>query len=225
MELRRILKDANEASTMIRTILEEIRGSKSRYVGKTLTDLLQALNSANSNRASVVRDISNIQKTIIDLGIKKDKSNPKKKDEAADSEEYGINLFQRILSGNGGRKDMMKSAKKYFDDNNERVDEEYDDEYEDPDEIINRRLHQEENSHRTETGSKYIEYEKDGAEDCVIVYPDGSWEPDAINKYNNRMPEDYPRMSKDDMPGLRLDLDTKVATDDYGRKYKIVESV
>jgi hypothetical protein len=92
-----------------------------------LTDLLQALNSANSNRASVVRDISNIKKAVIDLNMKKDKNSKKKKDEDIDNESYGVNIFQKILGAGSGRKEMMNAAREYFGGNGSDTEDDYDD--------------------------------------------------------------------------------------------------
>ena len=220
-QLTKILKDSDDAAGMIKDILKDIRGSKSRYVGKTLTDLLQALNSANSNRASVVRDISNIKKAVIDLNMKKEKNTKKKKDEDIDNESYGVNIFQKILGGGSGRKEMMDSAKEYFGGNIQDLDdgmEEYD-----LNEDINSRLREEEeNNNRTEEGSKYISYEGYGPEDCVMLHSDGSYDIDAVDKYNQRMPDDYPRLSKEDLGDLRFDMDAMTASDPYGRKFKVL---
>ena len=219
-ELRKILKDTDDAAGIIKEILQDIRGSKSRYVGKTLTDLLQALNSANSNRASVVRDISNINKTIIDLGLKKDKLKPDKKDSDVDNEEYGINLFSRLLGATGGgRKGLMDDAREYY---NSNIQDDGYDGY-DPDAVIEDRLANEENEYRTSTGDKYIEYENEGAEDGIMLHADGTWETDAIDKYRQRMPDDYPRINKEDIGEIYIDKDAMMASDRYGRKFPVIE--
>lgn len=226
LQLNKILKDSDDAAGMIKDILKDIRGSKSRYVGKTLTDLLQALNSANSNRASVVRDISNIKKAIVDLGMKAEKGKSKKKDEMQDNETYGINIFKKILGSGGGRKDMMKHAKEYFDDNAPDPNTIYGDDedaYGDINSLIADRLEEEENESRTDEGSSYIKYEAMGPEDCVMYHSDGSYEIDAVDKYNQRMPDDYPRLNKEDLGDLRFDMDAMQASDPYGRKFKVIK--
>jgi hypothetical protein len=222
-QLQKVLKDSDASAEMIKQMLETMMKSKTRYAGKTLTDLFQALNSANSNRASVIRDISNINKTILDIKLKMDKNNPKKQDQETDNEDYGANLFQRIFSGSKGRKDIMDNAREYY--SNINTEQSNDNDSEDIDDAIFERLQNEGNEFRTEDGSKYIEYENQGAEDCIMVYPNGDWEPEAIDKYNQRLPEDYPRLKKEDLVDLRLDMDTKIATDKYGRKFKIIESI
>ena len=226
-ELRRILKDSDEAAGMIKEVLGEIRGSKSRYVGKTLTDLFQALNSANSNRASVVRDISNIHKTIVDLNIKRDKSKPdNKKTEDMDNEEYGINIFQRLLGNGGGRKGLMNDAKEYFsgsDAENDPTSEMIGDNIDELNDEINQRLNDEGNDMRSDNGNKYIEYENDGAQDCILLHKDGTWEPDAIDKYRQRMTDDYPRLTSEDLGDIHIDKDSMIASDRYGRKFPVIE--
>jgi hypothetical protein len=62
-----------------------------------------------------------------------------------------------------------------------------------------------------------------GAEDCIMLHSDGSWEPDAVDKYNQRMPDDYPRLTVDDIGDIRIDKDTMMAMDRYGRKFPVIE--
>lgn len=230
--LRKILKDADSASADIRTVLDTMLKSKSRYVGKTLTDLLQALNTANSTRSSVVRDIANINKTIIDLKLKQDKANPKKDDKDVDNEEVGINLFRRLLSGNASRKEMLNAAKDYYNaPGNDYQEEEYTDnfnDYQDDDELNNeiqsRLADSAEANRRSKEGTSYIKFEPMGPEDVVMLHTTtGEWEMDAVDKYNQRMPDEYPRLSSDVVGDVRIDRDTKTAFDANGRRFRVIE--
>lgn len=223
--LRKILKDTDATAGDIRGILDKVLQSKSRYTGKSLTDLLMALNSANSNRASVVRDISNIQKTIIDLKLKQDKANPKKEDKDIDEEEYGINLFRKLLSGNTNRKEMLDNARDYYN-QQPTYDDGYDDpnyEEEDPNDAINARLNNEDDGRRTKNGTAYIKYENMQPKDVVIYEPDGNWYMDAVDKDGNTMPNDYPRLSEMDVGKIRFDMDSGTAMDSYGRRYDVIQ--
>lgn len=219
--LKKILKDADTTATDIRAIVDKIISSKSRYTGKGLTDLLQALNTSNSNRASIVRDISNINKTILDLTMKQEKNHPKKEEESQDMEEYGVNLFRRLLSGNTSRRDMMNSAKSFYSqENNEES-------YMGEDEVnsfIDERLENENNERRTDKGTQYIQYEPMEPHDVVMYHTTtGTWEMDAVDKNSQRMPTEYPRLSNEDVGKIRIDLDQHTAFDEYGRKYPIIE--
>lgn len=218
LALKRILKDADEAAGDIKAILARLKDSKARYVGKSLTDLLAALNTANSNRASVVRDIANIKKSIVDLNLKVDKANPKKnKDEDTDLEEHGINLFRTILGGS--RKDMMNSAREYFKDN-QSVD--IDDDY-DPNDDIEARLNAEGNKYRSEQGSAYIKYENMHPSDVIMYRGSDDWYCDAVDMNNQRMPDDYPRLNEDDLGNVQFNLEDLVAQDSKGRRFKVID--
>ena len=224
--LRKILKDTNTASENIQGILDRILNSKSRYVGKSLTDLLQALNTANSTRASVVRDIANINKTIVDLSMKQEKANPKKNDKDMDAEEYGIDFFRKVLSGNGSRKSMLDAARDYYNNDNSQSDDYYTDDGYDYDELnddIEERLKEENNERRTEDGTKYIQYENMKPEYVIMYHANGEYELDAVDKYGTRMPDEYPRLNEEDLGNIRIELDQGFAIDTYGRKYRIIE--
>ena len=226
--LRKILKDADVAADDITEIFSAIKNSKSKYVGKTLTDLLQARNTANSTRASIVRDIANINKTMVELELKSSKDK-KDKDKDSGAEEIGNRFFENLFSGGGGRKALKEAARGYY--------ENQEDEYsgvpyesdEDLNDEIERRLDGVELGYRSKAGSKYIEHEADHVEDCVLYHTDGSWEMGAIDKHGSLVSdEDYPILDKKDFVdeqgnGLVFDLANHKATDKTGRTFKVVE--
>ena len=229
IELKKILKDANIAYTDIKEILQTIKDSKSRYVGKTLTDLLQALNTANTNRMNIIQHIANIKKTIVDLNLKTDKINPKKKEDEFDEEAIGLDIFRTLLGKKKGRKEFMKEANQYFREKNNDGDEEFNDGFdimeddEDANNIINQRLSNENNIYRSEDGNKYIQYEDLDPQDCIIYYTNGEWDIDAIDKNGNSMPDDYPRMSKQDLGNVSFDLEQDRARDEFGRTFMVIQ--
>lgn len=228
LELKKILKDANTTYSDIREILKNIMESKSRYVGKTLTDLLQALNTANTNKMNIVQHIANIKKSVVDLTLKADKANPKKKDDELDEEAIGLDVFKTLLGKKKGRKEFIKEATEYFRDANSNK-EDFDDEYyiadenDDANDIIQQRLNNETNEYRSDKGNKYIQYEELEPQDCIIYYPNGDWEIDAIDKYHNPMPDDYPRMNKTDLGNVSFDMEQNRARDEYGRMYPVFQ--
>ena len=228
IELKKILKDANIAYTDIKEILQTIKDSKSRYVGKTLTDLLQALNTANTNRMNIVQHMANIKKSVVDLSIKSDKANPKKKDDEVDEEAIGLDVFRTLLGKKKGRKEFMKEATEYFRDRNNEKDEEFEDQYDianedEADDIINKRLSETNSDYRSDTGNKYIQYEELEPKDCIFYYANGDWNIDAIDKNGQPMPDEYPRMNKTDLGNVSFDLEQNRARDEYGRTYPIIK--
>ena len=224
IELKKILKDANATYTDIGEILKNIKNSKSRYVGKTLTDLLQAMNSANTNRMNIVTHMANIKKTVTDLTLKQEKANPKKKDDFMDEEAMGLDIFRTLLGGKKGRKEFNESAKEYFNSTNISEDDDYEiiGDDENIDDIINLRLSKEKNERRSDEGNAYIQYEDYQPEDCIIYRSNNEWDIEAIDKNGNFMPDDYPRMNKKDLGQVSFDLEQNRARDEYGRLYKII---
>lgn len=228
-ELKKILKDANIAYEDIKEILHQIKESKSRYVGKTLTDLLQALNTANTNRMNIIQHIAGIKKTVVDLNLKAEKQNPKKKDDELDEESIGLDVFRTLLGKKKGRKEFMKEASNYFKERNEYNGEEYEDDFDivtdeiDADDVINKRLNNENNEYRSDEGNQYIKYEDMEPQDCIIYHMDGSWEIDAIDKNGNLMPNDYPRMSNEDLGNVSFDLEQNRARDEFGRSFLLIQ--
>ena len=228
--LKKTLKDADLAVEDIKDVLKNIKNSKARYVGKTLTDLFQALNSANSTRASIIRDMTNIKKTVVDLGMKQDKLKPnKKKDDELDKEELGVNFFSQIF-GKGSRKDLLDEAGAYFNQKNNASESDigmggdyYIEDTNELDDIINSRLEKEGNPYRESEGTSYIQYENMRPEDCVRYISQDEWEMDAIDANGNSMPDDYPRLNKDDVGKLVFNFEDGVASDSHGRRFRIIQ--
>lgn len=219
MALKKILKDADNAALDIKEILDRLKTSKARYVGKALTDLIAALNTANSTRASVVRDIANIKKSVVDLNLKVDKAHPKKdKDEDNDLEEHGINLFRTILGGK--RSDMMEQARDYFKTSNNSMD--IDDDF-DPNDEIESRLEKEENPYREPQGTAYIKYETMRPQDVIMYNSADDWYCDAVDGNGQRMPDDYPRLEPESLGNVTFNMDDMVASDEKGRRFKVID--
>jgi hypothetical protein len=214
---KKVLKDADLTYDNIREIVNNIMASKSRYVGKTLTDLLQALNTANSNRASVIRDIANVNKTIVDLQLKQDKSMGKSEDaKNLSDEDFGAKMFTSLFSGD--RREMKKMSREWYASQN------YDEDYlESVDEEIQSRLESEENEYRTTDGNSYIKYEQDNPEDVILYHTSGEWETAAVDGHGQRMPDDYPVIPKENLGNVNFNHDDKKATDESGRIYRVID--
>lgn len=213
---KKVLRDADVTYEAINGIVKNIMESKSRYVGKTLTDLLQAQNTANSNRASVIRDIANVNKTIVDLQLKQDKNVGKKDDEKNMSDDdFSAHMFGSLFSGD--RKEMKKMARQYY------AMQDYDDYDESIDSAIQDRLDSEENEFRTDAGNSYIKYEQENPEDVILYHQSGEWEMSAVDSHGQRMPDDYPVIPKENLGTVNFNHDDKKATDETGRVYRVIE--
>ena len=215
--LRKILKDVEYTEASAREIFDTLRNSKARYVGKTMTDLISGINQSNSTRASIVKEMANINKSIIELQLK-DGKNKADKEKDSTSEEHGVQFFTKLFSG-GNRNKLKEIAKDYY-----NSQDDYDD-YDDEDVFsdIDDRLSNEENKTRSSDGSKYIEYESEKPEDCIFYYSDGSWDTGAVNKHGERMPDDYPLIPKENLGTVRFNLDEHKATDETGRLFRVIE--
>lgn len=213
--LRKLLKDAEMTTADANEIFQKMKAS-SRYVGKNLVDLLSAINSSNSTRASIIRDISNINKTIIDLQLKESKGKKDEDSKDKNMEEFGADFFSRMFGG-GNKKSLKEQARDYY--NSQDYDDDYD--YEAEDSYISERLSSE--SGRSSDGDAYIKYEHLQPQDCILYHSDGSWETAAIDKTGALMDDDYPVIPKENLGEVRFNLEDHKATDISGRIFKIIE--
>ena len=60
-------------------------------------------------------------------------------------------------------------------------------------------------------------------EDCVRYHGQDDWEMDAVDMNGDRMPEDYPRIDKDDLGKVTFNFEDGVASDSHGRRFKIIQ--
>ena len=216
--LKKILKDADITAADAKAIFDDLKNSRARGVGTLLVNLLQTINTANYNRASIVRQIASIRKDIIDLQLKQDKNKKNKEDESKSAEEYGTQVLASLFGSSIGRKDLKDKAKDFY--NNQEFDDLSNEEVND---YITNRLENEDVGYRTENGNKYIKYESSAPEDVILYHSDGEWEVSAVDKNNEIMPSDYPFLTKENLGKVSFNLDEYKATDEKGRMFRVIE--
>lgn len=216
--LRKVLADVEMTAADAREIFSTIKNSKSRYVGKTLVDLIAAINQSNSSRASILKEIANINKSIVDLQLKEAKDRKDDSKEDKDAERHGIDFFSKFFNS-GDRNAIKDMAREYYsaegDLDNVSIAEE--------DDFISKRLDEEENKYRTEEGNAYIRYESMKPEDVIFYHRDGSWETGAIDGEGDMMPDDYPVIPKENLGKVRFMLDDLKAIDETARTWRVIE--
>lgn len=228
-----LLDETSKFGKALEKDLNAMKGSKVRGVSKYSNELAQLVLSAKQNKLNILKEINNTKKTIADLTMK---SEAKTKDtENKNNPEYLASAyFKNILSH--GRTNFIQSM------TNEPIS--YNDDYEDDygsmidniekgekpmseEDMYNRilmdRLEANGNPHRSNAGSKYIEYENLGVKIFVKKCIDtGEWEFVAIDK-NKQQVNDYPVPTKRDAGRMRFSDDGTYATDSKGRIYNVIE--
>lgn len=225
-----LLDEVNKFSKELEKKYKAVEGSKTRGISKWTTELMNTILSAKSSKLQILKEISNIKKTIADLKIKQDGK------KAVAEGEKSVDLlasqyFQNVLKY--GRSKFVQEMGTVHDD-----EDEIDDLVEriernkmsySPDELeriqnyIEERLETEGNPFRSEAGSKYIQYENRGVKICIKRCIDtGEWEFIAIDRDNQQV-FDYPLPRKRDVGKVRFSDDGRYATDERGRTYKVIE--
>lgn len=225
--LNKLLKDNEDVAKLIRSVIDEIQNTHARGAGKLLTDLVLALNSTNSNRSSVIREIANIKKATIDLSMKAKKNS--NEDKARNEEEEGINIFNALYSG-GGRKALLDQLGGVPQGGSTQINQQalYDsltgaDATDILDSMIDENLENGDTSFRSNAGTAYVKYENMKPEYVLFLDNDGSYELEAIDKDGSIMPDDYPRIDIDNLGKISINMDNMVATDETGRTYRIIQ--
>ena len=222
-----LLDDANKFNKKLIKKYDSIDGSKAKGTSKYLNDLIASVLTSNTNKLQIIKEITNLKKTIQELKIKSDGKYAKMGDDSLESQ--ANSFFSNIMSV--GRNNFISALNG---DDMQFVDVEYssdtDIEYANtlPDvqneihDRINERLMNEDSLRSTEA-EKYIIYENLQPEYKILRSAmDNTWEVIAVDKDGHRI-HDYPVPSKKDLGRMIFSSDGNYATDAYGRSYKVIE--
>ena len=229
-----------------------VSGSKARGMSKTSNDLTQNIISNKKTKLDVVKEIASIKKTIEDLKLKHENAVAKRAGgEAGDLSneasaamfmsnimKVGRNNFVEALENNDEQYnyDMDKALNALSSDYDNDWEEEqnssksvfYDSFYDEDeigeiDEMIDSRLDKEDYASRTASGDKYIMYETQQPSIMIKKCIDnGDWNFIAVNKDKQEI-AGYPLPDKETLGRMKFSADGNIATDKYGRTYRVVE--
>ena len=219
--LQKLLKDNEDASQTIRSVLKPLLTSKARGSSKLLADLLLALNSSNNNRLAVVKEMTSVKKAIYDLKIKLERDN-KDEDLGLPSDQFGAKMFDELYKM--GRSKVLAQANQYNTDMSAFVSPDNSappvDNYDD---FIDERLSTENNSYRSPDGNKMIEYENRHPETCIQKsFSTGDLTVVAIDDTGVVLDDD-PVPDIDSLGKLTFNNDSGTCSDSAGRVYKVIE--
>ena len=169
-----LLDEVNKFNKELETKYKAVEGSKTRGVSKWTTELINSMLSAKTSKLQILKEISNIKKTIADLKIKQDGKKANIEGEKS-VDLLASQYFQNVLKY--GRSKFVQEMGTVHDDDDEIDDlvEQSErnkmsfshDELERIQNYIEERLETEGNPFRSEAGSKYIQYENRGVKICI----------------------------------------------------------
>lgn len=228
-----LLEDLTRFGKDLEKKYKALDSSRVRGISKYTNDLIMAILTSKSNKLSILREITSIKTKIEDFKLKAE-AKAAKSENTHTVENLAASYFQKVLDH--GRNRFMDHAgvsgiTQYREDDGD--DDFYDeimDEGGTNDSLANRtlaeiesRLQSEGNIFRSAAGNKYIEYENRGVKEYIKRCIDtGDWEFIAIDRDNQQI-YDYPLPRKKDVGKVRFSEDGKMATDDRGRSYKVIE--
>ena len=179
----------------------------------------------------IIKEITNLKKTIQELKIKADGKYAKMGGDGS-LEDDANSFFQNIMgvgrnnfvSALNGDPDFHFSNPEYSNDEDIEYANSLPDAQDAIHDIINERLEKEVGlNSRSVEAEKYIIYENLKPEIKILRNTmDNTWEIIAVDKDGQRIP-DYPVPSKAELKKMKFSADGAWATDAYGRSYKVIE--
>ena len=222
-----LLDDANKFNKKLIKKYDSIDGSKAKGTSKYLNDLIASVLTSNTNKLQIIKEITNLKKTIQELKIKSDGKYAKMGDDSLESQ--ANSFFSNIMSvGRNNFISALNGEETYFADTeySSDTDIEYANTLPDVQNEIHDRISERlmnEDSLRSTEAEKYIIYENLQPEYKILRSAmDNTWEVIAVDKDGHRI-HDYPVPNKKDLGRMKFSSDGNYATDAYGRSYKVIE--
>jgi hypothetical protein len=224
-----LLEETNKFSKKLTKKYDSIDGSKAKGTSKYLTELIESILGATTNKLQIIKEINSLKKNIQELKIKSDSKYAKMNGDGS-LEDDANSFFQNIMgvgrnnfvSALNGEPDIHFSNPEYSNDDDIEYVNSLPDAQDALHDIINDRL-ENEGCIRSEEADKYIIYENLKPELRILrSAADNTWEVIAVDKDEQRI-IDYPVPSKRDLGKMKFSADGKYATDAYGRSYRVIE--
>lgn len=224
-----LLDDSNKFNKKLIKKYDSIDGSKAKGTSKYLNDLITSILTSNTNKLQIIKEITNLKKTIQELKIKAD---GKKANVDTESLEGQANSFFRdimsvgrnnFVSALNGDPDTQLSHYDYSSDDDIEYANSLPEAQEELHNRINERLVNEAGTSRSTEADKYIIYENLKPE-LIVLYNnlDNSWEMVAVDKDGQRI-NDYPVPTRAELGKVKFSQDGRFMTDGYGRSYKCID--
>lgn len=210
--LKCLLLSQNEFVGQLQNEFNQMNKQKSsaRGIGKFTNELVSNINTARKVSADLIKQISDIKKTIADLSMKERKELGSLMNEDGSISDNAAALLKQLISGD---------RKAYMGDGIANVEDLDDDEY--MASAINDAISGMNGvEQREEETQKYLRYEGHGVKVKVILNDDGTHTFFAEDSEGNIV-DDYPLPSNN--TALSINRSTMIAKDDYGVAYQIVE--
>lgn len=248
-----LLGELNDFGKKLDEQFKFVSGSKARGMSKTSNDLTANIISNKKAKLDIVKEIATIKKVIEELKYKNNAALAKASGGGVGSSgndndataasfmsnimKMGRNNFLNALDEqdeNYSSYNIDKALNRLTSDNDNdwnddnksdnNFDKYYDDdEIEEIDDLIDKRLQEEDYAYRTEAGDKYILYENQQPKIIVKKCIDtGEWHFIAVNKDNQEI-VGYPLPDEETIGKMKFSADGNIATDKYGRTYRVIE--
>ena len=224
-----LLEETNKFSKKLNKKYDSIDGSKAKGSSKYLTELIESILGATTNKLQIIKEINSLKKNIQELKIKADGKYAKMGGDGS-LEDDANSFFQNIMgvgrnnfvSALNGEPDIHFSNPEYSNDDDIEYANSLPDAQDALHDMINDRL-ESEGYVRSEEADKYIIYENLKPELRILRSAvDNSWEVIAVDKDEQRI-IDYPVPDRKSLGRCKFSADGHWMTDAYGRSYKVIE--
>ena len=221
-----VLSDLQKRSKLINNKINAMSGKGTYGISKNFTELVEAANSLDSTKLSVIKEMVGIKKTAADLKLKDKRLNP---DEGIDDRDSVADAFYKQIIGGGTKNFLQSTLTPYAGLQGGIVgtgsvnNQEYNDD-------IGFNITQPIPYANTDSGYDeivadkygYIANENRNVEICIYRYEDGSMKFVALDE-DGEVVHNYELPSEVLLDDIRTKPMSSYAYDKYDRKYKIID--
>lgn len=210
--LQNLISEIDADSKGVQRDIDGLRMSRTRNT-KSLADLVSAKGSLASTKLSAIKELSSIQKTIIDTNMKLKAAD---KTATLDNDSEAAFAVQKLLSSSNIMDSVggLTTVSGAFHDGEDTSSHDSDIARIQSDDEMEAKYVGDDDSE----GDKYIKYENSGVKLHLQVYPDGSQAVVAIDKDGNEVP-DYPLPPNVENFKFAIHDDLGTASDHANREY------
>lgn len=226
-----LLDETKSFGVDLEKMYKGMTGGRTRGYSKYTNDLINSILQSKQSKLSILKEIANVKKTIVDLQLKESKNNSSG-DDGNNVQSLAASYLSNIVkTGRNNFVNALTEKNSLYDGDNPEIQEfvdnigtDYsDDELQNLNNMLDDDLEDNDSDYRSAKSDIYIKYENQGVQiNIARNIETGDWRFIAIDKFGSEITE-YPLPDKQMVTPIKFNEECTFGTDKMGRSYKVIE--
>lgn len=229
--LYNLLDETKSFGGDLEKMYKTMTSGRTRGFSKYTNDLINSILQAKQSKLNILKEISGVKKTIIDLQLKENKANNPNGDDNNNVQALAASYLSNIVKTGRNKFVSAMTENSMYDGDNPEIQEFVDNmgtDYSDEElQSINSALEDDlednDSGYRSAKSDIYVKYENQGVQINIARNVEtGDWRFIAIDKFGSEITE-YPLPDKQMVTPVKFNEECTFGTDKMGRSYKVLE--